>query len=449
MATSPQRILVAEDDKDSRTLIKRYLEGKGYAVVAVTNGDEALAALSNEVFDLAVLDHMMPGLTGLEVLAKVRAAGNTMPIIMATALANPDQIVKGLEQGADDYVTKPFSPSVLAARIALRLRQRPAAAARPITPGTTVEVVDGITATVEIPAVEVEVDGPPAATRERTAKLAGPLPMGARIGGRYQITGVISEGGYGTVYSARHLDLDQDVAVKVVRGRLQRSTVDQFRREAQLACRVRHQNAVRVLDFGVLPDGAPFLVMDLLEGPTLENVLQRSAPLPVERAITILQAVLAALAATHRQQLVHCDVKPSNIILRHIDGREVPTLCDFGIATDVKNAKDSATKGIAGSAAYIAPERIDKQRYDGRVDVYACGMILYRALTGGFPFDPGDLGGVMEWHLTGERRRPSEWRAELSPAIDSAVLRLLSRDPALRPTAEEAETMMASLVWEA
>ncbi|OGQ18109.1 MAG: hypothetical protein A2138_11635 [Deltaproteobacteria bacterium RBG_16_71_12] len=449
MAPSPQRILVAEDDTDSRTLIKRYLEGKGYQVVAVANGDDALAALSGEVFELAVLDHMMPGLTGLEVLARVRAAGNAVPIIMATALANPEQIVKGLEQGADDYVTKPFSPSVLAARIGLRLRLRPAAAPRPPTVGTAVDVEDGITATVEMPRTTGELEGPPATVREATAKLAGALPAGTRIGGRYQITGVISEGGFGTVYRARHLDLEQDVAIKVVRGRLQRSTVEQFRREAQLACRVRHQNAVRVLDFGVLPDGAPFLVMDLLEGPTLESVLQRSAPLPVERAITVLQAVLAGLAATHRQQLVHCDVKPSNIILRHVDGREVPTLCDFGIATDVKNAKDSASKGIAGSAAYVAPERIDKQRYDGRVDVYAAGMILYRALTGGFPFDPADLGGVMEWHLTGQRRPPSEWRRDLTSAVDAAVLRLLARDPSLRPTAEEAETMMASLVWEA
>ncbi len=448
MAPPPQRILVAEDDQDSRTLIKRYLEGKGYAVVAVPSGDEALTTLMCEQFDLAVLDQMMPGLTGLEVLGKVRAAGIGVPVIMATALANPEQIVKGLELGADDYVTKPFSPSVLAARIALRLRLRPVTVTSPAL-GTRLDGDDGITATVEMPRSDVELEGPAPMPHAGAGKAAAGLPIGTRIGGRYAITGVVSEGGFGVVYRARHLDLEQDVAIKVVRGHLVRSSVEQFRREAQLACRVRHPNAVRVLDFGVLPEGAPFLVMELLEGPTLETVLQRSAPLPVARAITIMQAVLAALAATHRQELVHCDVKPSNIILRQIDGREVPTLCDFGIATEVKNAKDSATKGIAGSAPYVAPERIEKQRYDGRVDVYACGMILYRALTGGFPFDPADLGNVMEWHLSGERRRPSEWRPELSPAVDGAALRLLARDPNLRPTAEEAETMMASLVWEA
>ncbi len=445
MAPSPQRILVAEDDDDSRALIKRYLEGKGYAVTAVADGDHALAALAGEGVDLAVLDHMMPGRTGLEVLAAVRAAGNAVPIIMATAVTSPEQIVQALEQGADDYVTKPFSPSVLAARVALRLRLRPAPPARDLLSDAPAD--DVVTSTVDLPPVEVETPVP--APGDDAGPQVGPLAAGTRIAGRYAVVGVISEGGFGTVYRARHLDLEADVAIKVVRGRLQPSAVAQFRREAQLACRVRHPSAVRVLDFGALPGGAPFLVMDLLEGPTLESVLQRSAPLPVERAISILQAVLSALAATHRVDLVHRDVKPSNIILRHADGGEVPTLCDFGIATEVKDAKDSGKRGIAGSAPYIAPERIAKQRYDGRVDVYACGMILYRALTGGFPFDPADLEGMMEWHLRAERRPPSEWRPELSRAVDAAVARLLAVDPAERPTAEEAETLMASLVWEA
>ncbi len=439
MVATPRRILVAEDDDDSRTLIKRYLEGKGYAVLAVANGGDALAALTREVVDLAVLDHMMPGKTGLEVLAAARGAGNAVPVIMATAVASPDQIVHALDLGADDYVTKPFSPSVLAARIALRLRLRAIA----VPPASA----DVDTVTSELPPVELETPAP--RPPDDAGPQVGPLIASTRIAGRYAIAGVINEGGFGTVYRARHLDLEADVAIKVVRGRLQRTAVAQFRREAQLACRVRHPNAVRVLDFGVLPDGAPFLVMDLLEGPTLEGVLQRTPSLPVERAITVLQAVLSALAATHRVELVHCDVKPSNIILRLIDGRELPTLCDFGIATEVKDAKDSASKGIAGSAAYLAPERITKQRYDGRVDVYACGMMLYRALTGGFPFDPADLEGVMEWHLRGERRPASEWRPELTRAVDLAVARLLAVDPTERPTAEEAETLMASLVWEA
>ena len=440
MVAAPQRLLVAEDDDDSRTLIRRYLESKGYAVMAVASGDDALDALTGEPFDLAVLDHMMPGRTGLEVLAEARAAGNAVPIIMATAVANPEQIVRALELGADDYVTKPFSPSVLAARIALRLRLRPAA------PPPVADGDEGATSTMELPPVELETPAPPPS--DHGGAPVGPLAPGTRIAGRYAIAGVISEGGFGTVYRARHLDLEHDVAIKVVRGRLQRTAVAQCRREAQLACRVRHPNAVRVLDFGALPGGAPFLVMDLLEGPTLESVLQRSTTLPVERAVTVLQAVLSALAATHRQELVHCDVKPSNIILRQVDGREVPTLCDFGIATEVRDAKDTASKGIAGSAPYLAPERLAKQRYDGRVDVYACGMILYRALTGGFPFDPADLEGVVEWHLRAERRPPSEWRPELSRAVDGVVLRLLAANPSERPTAEEAETLMASLVWE-
>lgn len=456
MPQAAQRVLVAEDDADSRTLIVRYLAGKGYEVVAVSTGDAALAALMGDGFDLAVLDQMMPGLTGLQVLEQLRAAGSGVPVIMATALANPEQIVKALELGADDYVTKPFAPSVLAARVALRLRLRPPAPAPAAEAGALGDVDlsvpaadDASTSRIPLLPVELVLEDPARTALRDEAPRSGRIPSGARIAGRYAVLDVVSEGGFGTVYRARHLDLQQDVAIKVVRGSLALETVESFRREAQLACRVRHHNAVRVLDFGLLPEGAPFLVMDLLVGPTLEAVLQRSAPLPVERAITVLQGVLAGLAATHRQQLVHCDVKPSNIILRHDDGREVPTLCDFGIATEVKNAKDSSTRGIAGSAPYLAPERIAKRRFDGRVDVYAVGMILYRALTGAFPFDPADLSGVMDWHLEGERRPPSERRPGLSPAIDAAVLRLLSRNPDKRPTAEEAETLLATLVWEA
>ena len=454
------RLLVAEDDDAARALLQRYLEGKGYDVVAVADGKAALDAI-HDGYDLVLLDVMMPHLTGFEVLEQTRARGDTTPIIMATAAASVDDVVRALERGADDYVTKPFAFPILLARIEARLRTRPTPAPLPPPlPDATFDASDAVVDENDAPFDSREGLAVPDETGilARIRRVAARMKSGARppapagltpgmtLAGRYVVGERIGVGGFGVVHRARHVDLGQDVAVKVLHPGM-KGGVTAFRREAQNACRVRHHNAVRVFDFGVLDNGTAYLVMELLEGPTLEQKLVEAKELSLEHAIAVSRGVLAALGAAHRQAIVHRDVKPQNVVLHTEDGRESPKLLDFGIATVVDDVGDVE---LVGSAAYIAPERLQGRPYDGRADVYAFGVMLYRMLTGAFPFvhPLDDFEALAVWHVKGDLTPASRRNPDLVPGIDKVVARLLAKDPAQRPDAEAAAALVEGLMWE-
>ena len=479
-AEEPRHILVAEDDPSLAELVRTYLGKKGYRVTAVPNGDLALAALAHGDVDLVLLDVMMPGKTGFEVLEAARARGDTTPIIMATAVAQSDQIQRALEGGADDYVTKPYPLGVLAARIALRMKARAPTRAQPVPPMHTLDIA--IEVSGEEPAdAELAVDDEAIVeSTEGAAAEAAPthapvvderglfarlraaaevfkkkpknrlveLGPGTRLAERYELRRRVGEGGFGVVFEARHLDLGQDVAIKVMRPGTTSSSLDAFRREAQRASRVRHEHAVRVLDFG-LEKGVAFFVMELLNGPSAEDVVLRDGALEVARATTIARDTLSALAAAHALDIVHRDVKPHNIVLHREGEREIPKLLDFGIAKSLGEA--DAAGVLVGSAAFIAPERLRQQPYDGRADVYSLGVVLFRLLTGALPFaySVDDFEAVARFHLHELPPPPSALRAGLAPSIDKVVLRLMEKDPARRPAAEEAGALVEQLVWDA
>jgi CheY-like chemotaxis protein len=436
-------ILVAEDDDAARALVKKYLEGKGHTVRVVADGQSALDELAaTDDIDVVLLDIMMPKLSGLDVLAELRRRGDRTPVIMATAASSPDDIVKALSLGADDYVTKPYSFPVLLARIDLRLRLR--------APDlqTTVDVA---------PLGAASHPTPDPALLERLRRVAdrwrsAPTPLdelapGVVVAERYVVEASIGAGGYGAVWRARHIDLAQDVAIKVLHEDIARGSADRFRKEAQKASRVRHGNAVRVLDFGELAHGAAFLVMELLDGPPLETVIRAEAPLPWRRCVEVLAPITAALAAAHKQGIVHRDVKPANIVLhRDDDGTSVPKLLDFGVAKDLGDLTDDSGGLIVGSPAYLAPERLRGNPYDGRSDIYACGIMLHRMLTGLLPFDEtiNEFEKVALWHVSAPPPRPSERTAGIPAAVDDACLAMMCKDPAHRPNAREAYALLTA-----
>ena len=468
----PPHILIVEDDLSLAKLVSIFLRKKGYRVTAVADGEAALEALAHGDVDLGLLDVMMPRKTGFEVLAILRARGDATPIIMATAVANAEQIAHALESGADDYVTKPYALSVLAARVALRLKARPAAKPPGVPAAHTADFPIALARDGE---VELDVDddaivasqrspGVTVASEERSflARLRAAaeqlkkkprdrvteLAIGARLADRYELKRKIGEGGFGVVFEARHVDLGQSVAVKLLRPGRTESSLQAFRREAQRASAVRHDHAVRVLDFGE-ERGVAYFVMELLDGPTVEDVVAQHGALEVARATTIARAVLSALTAAHALGIVHRDVKPQNIIIHRERDREVPKLLDFGIAKSMTEA--DAVGVLVGSAPYIAPERLQSLPYDGRADVYALGVVLFRMLTGNLPFayDGEDLDAIAQFHLHEQVPKPSLLRPGLSPTVDQVVLRLMEKTPERRPAAEEAAALVEQLVWEA
>ena len=184
--------------------------------------------------------------------------------------------------------------------------------------------------------------------------------LGSTIDGRYRLTAHLATGGMGAVFRAEHIYMRKEMALKVLRPDLTASIeiVERFRREAEIASSLEHENIVRVTDFGRSPEGYLFLVMELLEGESLFDKLRRTGPLPVEEAVQILGRICAGLEAAHRRGVVHRDLKPENIFLHALaGGNPVPKILDFGIAKITDPTTRTATQAgmVVGTPEYLSP----------------------------------------------------------------------------------------------
>lgn len=258
---------------------------------------------------------------------------------------------------------------------------------------------------------------------------------------KYSIDYKIDEGGTGKVYRATHRQLQLVVAVKIMHRALTNDpvAVERFRREAYAAMKVRHPNAVAVLDFGITEDRLVYVVMELLIGQSLyERLKVRKYLLPVE-ANTLMQQICAAVSVAHARGIVHRDLKPENIFLHQEDGQEIVKVLDFGIAklqefslTDEK-ADTSGNGAIVGTPFYIAPEQCSGQNVDGRADIYSLGIVLYQLLTGQLPFD-GPSSIIVLLKQLNEKPLPiMEVRPELPKLLNGVVMHALEKDPRSRP----------------
>ena len=279
--------------------------------------------------------------------------------------------------------------------------------------------------------------------------LSDALP-GTVLDEKYRVDEKIGSGSFGTVYRGEHIFLHHPVAIKVFRPTVGSSGVDgleRFRLEGISACRINHPNAVTVLDFDVSAGSLAYLVMELLEGQSLAEEIKASGPLEPRRAVHIAAAVCDVLAEAHAAGIVHRDVKPSNIFLHKVKGDELVKVIDFGIAKlseDVVPIAEAATATIAGllvgTPAYMSPERLNGDAYDGRADVYAVGIVLYEMLTGRPPFEMGKGVNYLQlaMRITTEAAvPPSSINGAVSPGLDALVIGALQKDPALRSPASE------------
>jgi serine/threonine-protein kinase len=258
--------------------------------------------------------------------------------------------------------------------------------------------------------------------------------IGATIDGRYRLTAHIASGGMGAVFRAEHVYMRKDVAVKVLRPDLTAASeiVERFRREAEIAASLEHDNIVRVTDFGRSPDGYLFLVMELLEGESLFDRTRRLGPLPAEEVVPILVRVCAGLEAAHRRGVVHRDLKPENIFLhRQPGGGTVVKILDFGIAkiTDPTTASGTHPGMVVGTPEYLSPEQALGSPVDARADIYAVGLIAWRVLAGRHPFRADDPRALLMMQATQPVPPLTEPRPDLAawPALVAAVARACSK----------------------
>ncbi len=259
--------------------------------------------------------------------------------------------------------------------------------------------------------------------------LQDPL-VGQVLDGRYRVEARIAVGGMATVYRAVDTRLDRVLALKVMHPALaaDASFVERFIREAKSVARLAHPNVVQVFDQGT--DGAyVYLAMEYIAGCTLRDVLRERGALQPRAALDILEPVLAALGAAHRAGFVHRDMKPENVLIGD-DGRV--KVADFGLVRAVDTVTNT-TGTVLGTVSYLAPEQIEHGTADPRVDVYACGILLYEMLTGEKPHDGDSPATILYKHLHEDVPPPSATVPGMAYELDELVATATARTPEIRP----------------
>lgn len=387
-----QTVLWVEDNQVVRDLGRHHLEGADFEVFSAEDGSAALDILSRQAIDVVLLDLRLPGIDGLEVLRRIRrtSTARQLPILVVTSTQDSASMVEAFQLGANDYITKPLDWPVLRARMQAQLRT-------------------GKSAT--------EVD----------RRLSGSARI--QIPG-YHLEQLIGHGARSKVYRGRQHSTGHPVAIKSLPP------------DAPLPRPFDHPHAVRVLADGRTASGHGYIIMELLEGITLEEEIGARGPCSLERCRTLLTPVCAALAAAHQGQRIHGDVKPQNIFLHRGEGREVVKLIDFGLADDlgvhgrpVFAPDEGPHLTVSGTPAYMAPECFSDAPCDHRMDIYSLGVTLYEMLTGSLPFHiaDGNVVRLAKMHMEDTVPPVSAKRQDLPPWIDGLIARAMAKDPADRP----------------
>ena len=271
--------------------------------------------------------------------------------------------------------------------------------------------------------------------------------------GNFVLDRLVAEGGWGRVYSAEHPAIGRRVAVKVLRADLASNTeaLSRFFNEARAANQIQNEHVVEILDFGQLPSGQPYIIMEWLEGRSLAQLLALEGPLELGRALHILRQAAHAIEAAHAQGVVHRDLKPDNIFLIARRGDpDFVKLVDFGIAklaTPRAGSHKTGTGVPMGTPAYMSPEQCSGEAtVDHRTDIYSFGVILYELATGQRPFQAEGLGALLLKQMTERPSPPSHFNPHVPAALERAILRLLEKDPSMRP--QSMAEVLLDLGWE-
>lgn len=487
---SQARILIVDDGAENREVLRRRLEREGHAVETAENGRRALELVAERPYDLVLLDVLMPELDGYAVLDALKGSPATrdIPVIMISALDELEGIVRCIERGAEDYLHKPFDPVLLRARINASLEKKrlrdleveylrevnrviEAAAAVEgghYRPGTLAEVTrrddelghlarvfDGMAQQIKareerlrdrVRDLRQEIEMARRDSREAEAALdGGNLRSGETFAQRYEIIAVMGRGGMGTVYRAKDLELEEEIAVKTLRPEFvaDKTLLARFKDEIRLARRLTDANIVRTHDFGEWA-GVCFLTMECVEGITVRELIDTRGRLGVSATLAIATQLAHSLAVAHEHGVIHRDIKPQNLL---VDEAGVLKVMDFGVARLAERSTANTEAGLVlGTPAYMPPEQLMGEPVDARSDLYAAGVVLYECLTGQLPFDAGSVISLVAKLLKEDARPPQEVNPEIPPALSALVLRLLAKRPEDRvQTAVDLGTQLAAL----
>jgi len=400
------RILIVDDNEYNAEVLSRRLQRRGYDIDSVGDGPAALDAINHHEYDLVLLDIMMPGMSGMDVLSEARKTftKTTLPIIMVTSKGESEDVVDALEQGANDYIVKPVDFPVALARIETQISSR--------------NEVSSYT---------------------RTGSWM--LREGDHFG-KFQLLSKIGSGGMGAVYKVRDPGLDRVVALKVILPghELTESQIERFTREARAIAKIKHPNIITVYDIGQTPQY--YFTMDFIEGENLSQFMG-DHPREPNRMAGLCAEIASALQAAHEKGIVHRDLKPSNVMVDR-DGH--PHLMDFGLAKlDTETEQITRTGDLLGTPEYMAPEQIDPSHGDTNAssDIYALGVILFELITGKPPFSGTPI-RVLWQKLNEKPTRPSRLNPTVPEPLDEICIRAM--EIAQKDRFATAESMYAALM---
>ncbi len=405
------KILAVDDDAHLLAVMQEWLTHEQHLVDAVGTGLDCWEHLQTAAYDLVILDWDLPDINGVDLLKRYRTAGGTTPVLMLTGRTSVDDKAEGLDSGADDYITKPFHMKELFARIRAALRK-----------GESLP--------------------PPKPLATSNQELLNNYGLvGTSLAARYEFIDVLGEGGVGVVFKARHPILDKLVAVKMIqKNELNEEIVARFETEARAISHLDHPNIATVYDYGVTERRQPFMVMEFIEGKTLDQVMRERGLLSFEEALDILIQICDGMSHAHKIGILHRDLKSSNLMLKEVAGSpDVLKILDFGCAKlrGLRAQKSQAltySGEIVGSPLYISPEQIHGKDADERSDVYSLGCVIYEVLTDCVPHVAEDAIATMVKHVSEDvlplhqacpnRTFPHE--------MDQVVSKVLEKDPEKR-----------------
>jgi DNA-binding NarL/FixJ family response regulator/predicted Ser/Thr protein kinase len=492
MSSKSPSVLLVEDQQLIRVGLRVSLERLDCCEILgeVANGEDAVKEAQRLRPEIVLMDVGLPGMDGIEATWRIKQEFPRTRVIMFTSRTTPDDVTAALGAGADGYCSKNTPADQIGSAIATVMRgevwldpniadivssqtiqddrvggalldvemqilalvkqginNREIATRLNITTEKIARVMHNIISRfAEKPTlVDVTQQSPKVCSKEWLKGVLENVHEEKVFADKYVIENLLGSGGIGAVFKAKHLYMDRYVALKLLHPEFSedRLSIRNFQREAIAIASLQHQNIVSVYDFGISANHEPFLVMEYVNGTTLAHILEKEIRLQVDRLLNLCVQVCAGLAEAESKGIVHCDLKPSNILILGSDPKETVKLADFGLAQIVPREATVQSKlteklFICGTPAYMPPEQCAGKQPDARSDIYSLGCIMYEALTGANIFEGETAMGTFAKQF--ELIPPpmsSTCPVHVSSELEHCVSKMLAKDPANRPQSIE------------